>query len=153
VVGVYVLAVAIYLIALGVVNWQTQSIEAKVKELSPGYTNVMQLTARLDVLKDRQALKFAALDSWKSVAETLPGELQLEGFNFSDGRKLMLNGSAPAGADKAILDFNDELRKVRLADGQMLFDPAKVETPNINTMPGGGLGWRFNLDLKRSEAQ
>lgn len=154
VVSVYVVGVVIYLAALGVFGWRTSSVETKAKNLGPAYTNAMQLTARLEVLKDRQALKYAALDSWKAVAETLPGELQLEGFNFSDGRKLMLNGTAPAGSEKAILDFTDELRKVRTAvDGQLLFDPAKTEPPNYTTSPGGGLAWRFNWELKRTEVQ
>lgn len=150
IVSVYVVGVVIYLVALGVFGWRTQAVETKAKSLGPAYTNAMQLEARLDVLKDRQALKFAALDSWKAVAETLPGELQLEGFNFSDGRKLQLNGTAPAGSEKAILDFSDELRKVRGADGQPLF--GKTEIPNWTTSPGGGLSWRFNWELKRTEA-
>ena len=153
VVAVYFVGVVIYMIALSVFDWRTQSLETKVLNMGPSYTNVTQLEARLEVLRDRQALKFAALDSWKAVAETLPGELQLEGFNFSDGRKLMLNGTAPAGSEKAILDFADELRKVRSADGQVLFDPKNTQVPNYSMMPGGGLGWRFNWELLRVEVQ
>lgn len=150
VLSVYVVGVVIYLLALAVFGWRTESVVTKTKELGPAYTNAMQLEARLEVLKDRQALKFAALDSWKATAETLPGELQLEGFTFSDGRKLQLNGTGPAGSEKAILDFADELRKVRGADGQLLF--GKTEIPNWATGPGGGLSWRFNWELKRAEA-
>jgi len=150
VLSVYVVIVVIYLLALGVFSWRTEAVVTKTKDLGPAYTNAMQLEARLEVLKDRQALKFAALDSWKAVAETLPGELQLEGFTFSDGRKLQLNGSAPAGSEKAVLDFSDELRKVRGADGQLLF--GKTEIPNWATGPGGGLSWRFIWELKRAEA-
>lgn len=153
VVAVYFVGVVIYMIALAVFDWRTQSLETKALNMGPAYTNVTQLEARLEVLRDRQALKFAALDSWKAVAETLPGELQLEGLNFSDGRKLMLNGTAPAGSEKAILDFADELRKVRSADGQALFDPKKTEVPNYSISPGGGLGWRFNWELLRVEVQ
>lgn len=153
VLAIYVSCVAVYMLALGVVNWQTTKVEDHLKELGPTYTNAMQLEARLDILKDRQALKFAALDSWRAVAETLPEALQLEGFNFSEGRKLMLNGTAGAGSEKAILDFSDELRKVRSADGQVLFDPTKADPPNYFTSPGGGLSWRFNWELKRVEVQ
>jgi hypothetical protein len=150
VLSVYVAVVVVYLLALGVFSWRTEAVVTKTKGLGPAYTNAMQLEARLEVLKDRQALKFAALDSWKAVAETLPGELQLEGFNFSEGRKLQLNGTAPTGSEKAILDFSDELRRVRGAtDGQLLF--GKTEIPNWGTGPGG-LSWRFNWELQRAEA-
>ena len=152
IVSVYVVGVVIYLLALAVLNWKTEAVETKVKELGPTYTNVMQLTARLDVLKDRQALKFAALDCWKALAETMPGELQLEGFNFSDGRKLQLNGTAATGMEKAILDFSDALRVARATDGQPLFDVKKAEPPRTTVGPGGALTWRFNLELLRAEA-
>ena len=92
------------------------------------------------MLKDRQALKFAALDSWRAVADAMPGELTLDGLGFSDGRKLTLNGNAPAGQDKAILDFNDQLRKTQVG-GQPLFDPKKAEPPRYSAGPGGGLTW------------
>lgn len=153
VLAVYVVGVIIYLITLGVFGWQTQNLEDKARNLAFNYTNVMQLEARLEVLKDREALKTAALDCWKAVAETLPGELQLEGFSFSEGKKVMLNGTAPDGAEKAILDFTDELKKSKGADGQPLFDLAKAEPPNYSRNPGGGLGWRFTWDLKRGELQ
>jgi hypothetical protein len=153
VVAIYVVGVVIYLLVLGFASWQTGRVESKVKNLSTQYTNAIQAEARLDVLKDRQALKFAALNCWKAVADTLPEALTLEGFTFADGKKLSLNGSAPAGAAQAILDFNDELRKIRSEDQQLLFDEKKVETPNYQTGPGGALTWRFSFELKRAEAQ
>ena len=156
VVALYTVAVVIYLLVLGFASWRTGRVEAKVKGLSADYTNVMQLEAKRDVLKEKQDLRFAALECWKAVADTLPEALQMEGFNFADGKKLMLNGSAPSGSDKAIVDFHDEVRKVRtmrLGDkNQPLFDE-KAEAPVYRTGPGGSLTWNFSLELKRAEAQ
>jgi len=152
VVAIYSVAVVIYLLVLGFASWRTGRVESKVSGLSADYTNAIQAAARLDVLKDRQALKFAALNCWKAVANTLPEALTLEGFTFADGKKLSLNGSAPSGSDKAILDFHDELRKVRDDDGQPLFDEKRAETPNYRAGPGGALTWNFTLELKRTEA-
>ncbi|MSU58280.1 MAG: hypothetical protein EXS35_08885 [Pedosphaera sp.] len=152
VVAVYCVGVVIYLAALSFASWRTSSVESKVTALSESYTNAMQMEARLEVLKDREALKFAALDCWKAIADSLPEALQLDGFNFSEGHKLALNGSAPAGSDKAILDFHDELRKLQTS-GQALFDVTKVEPPNYRQGPGGTLTWNFALELKRAEAQ
>jgi hypothetical protein len=153
IVAVYTVAVVIYLLVLGFANWRTGRVENQVQALGGEYTNTMRLEAKLDVLKDREALKFAALDSWKSVADNLPEALQLEGFTFSDGRRLSLNGSAPSGADKAILDFNDELRRARSTrDNQLLFDPKRTEPPNYRSGPGGTLTWNFSFELNRGEA-
>ena len=150
VVGLYVAGVIIYGLALLVLSLQTQSVEKKVAGLSNDYTNAMQLEARSEVLKDRQALKFAALDCWRAVADAMPNELTLDGLGFSDGRKLTLNGNAPAGQDRAILDFNDQLRKTKVGD-QLLFDPKKAEPPRYSAGPGGGLTWNFSLELLRVE--
>ena len=80
-------------------------------ERGPTYTNALQLKAKFQVLKDRQDLKFAALDCWKIVAELLPDGVTLDGYNFSDGRKLTLSGSAPADQTKQLLDFDADIRK------------------------------------------
>ena len=91
-------------------------------DLGPTYTNAIQLRDRFKVLKDRQELKFAALDCWKTVAELLPDGVTLEGYNFSDGKKLTLSGSAPADQVKRLLDFDADIRKAAV-NGQPLFDP------------------------------
>ena len=91
-------------------------------EHGPTYTNALQLKAKFQVLKTRQDLKFAALDCWKAVAELLPDGVTLEGYNFNDGRKLTLSGSAPADQTKRLLDFDADIRKAAV-NGQPLFDP------------------------------
>ena len=151
VVALYCVGVLIYGLALFVQNLRTESVEKKVAELSNGYTNAMELKARYDVLMDRQALKFAALDSWKAVADTMPDGLTLEGFTFSDGRKLSLNGNAPSGGNTDVTTFFDKVRKAT-KDGQMLFDVKNEESLRMNTGPAGSLLWAFGLELKRVEA-
>jgi len=141
----------IYGLALFVLNLRTQSVENKVAAASNSYTNATEIKARYDVLMDRQALKFAALDCWKAVADTMPDALTLEGFTFSDGRRMMLNGNAPAGQDKEIISFYDQVRKVA-TNGQPMFDVNTSESLRMNSGPGGALLWNFTLELKRVEA-
>ena len=62
-------------------------------DISNDYTNAIQLKARAAVLKERQDLKYAALDCWKLVAERLPDGINLQRFSFADGKKLSLNGT------------------------------------------------------------
>lgn len=151
VVGIYCVGVLIYGLALFVSAWRTQAVEKQVAKVSNNYTNAVQIRARYDVLMDRQALKYAALDCWKAVADTLPNEITLDRFTFSEGKKMMLNGSAAAGSDKAILGFYEQARKAT-KDGQPLFDVNKGESVRYSTGPGGALMWNFALELKRAEA-
>lgn len=151
VVALYTIGVIIYGLALFVLSLRTNSIETRVSGLSLSYTNAMEIKARYDVLMDRQALKFAALECWKAVSDTLPSELTLDGFNFADGRRMMVNGTASAGADKEILQFYDAVRKVTVGD-QPLFDVKGSDAVRYNAGPGGALMWNFSLELKRTEA-
>jgi len=149
-VAVYLVGVLIYGALLFVQGLRAQAVEKQIKSLGTAYTNAQQTESRFQVLKDRQELKFAALDCWKAVAELLPQDLVLDNCNFNDGRKLTLNGTAPKGQDSAITTFGDAMCK-HIVRGQPLFDTAKCEPPRYSTTPGGGIGWSFTLELKRVE--
>jgi hypothetical protein len=150
--GIYIVGVLIYLVALNVALYRTRAVETSVAILSTDYTNTMQLRDKLQVLTDRQDLKFAALDCWKAVAELMPESLTLDTWGFSDGKRLTLNGSAPAGQAQEALDFHSALRKAPAADGKPLFDLTAEDDYNTHPVAGGGLSWGFTLSLKRSEA-
>jgi hypothetical protein len=147
----YVAGVAVYLIALQVALYRTKSVEDEVAKWSPSYTNAMQLKARYQVLKDRQELKFAALDCWKAVANLLPEEVTLDGYNFSDGKRLTLNGTAQVGQVQQLYTFEGAMRKVEIK-GQRLFAPTKGESLSYQTR-GNEITWNFSLELTRSEIQ
>ena len=119
-------------------------------ERGPVFTNALELKAKFQVLKDRQDLKFAALDCWKVVAELLPDGVTLDGYNFSDGRRLTLSGKAPADQTKRLLDFDADIRRVA-PNGQPLFDPNKGEHVTWDTR-GSEVNWHCILELKRTEA-
>jgi hypothetical protein len=150
--GIYLVGVLIYALALVGFTLRTQSVESRVAAISNDYTNAIQLKERYKVLKDRQDLKYAALDCWKAVADVMPNEVTLDGCNFSDGHKLSLNGTAPTGQDKAVVDFYDALRKTTFKD-QPLFDATKGEQLTYRAGAGGNLSWSFSLELKRVEVQ
>ena len=151
--GLYLIGVLIYALALLGFFVRTQSVERRVAGMSGTYTNAIELKARYDVLKDRQALKFAALDCWKAVADIMPNDLTLDNLNFRDGHELRLNGTAPAGQAQSLLEFFDQLRKSKVGD-QPLFDQTRGDSaPRSGTKPGGGITWNFTFELKRVEAQ
>jgi Tfp pilus assembly protein PilN len=150
VVALYLAGVLVYFARLEWELYGTRAVEQMVAERGPVYTNALQLKAKYEVLTTREDLKFAALDCWKAVAELLPDGVTLDGFNFVNGEKLTLNGTAPSDQTKRLLDFDSDIRKVA-PNGQLLFDPNKGDHVTWD-LRGGVASWRCVLELKRTEA-
>jgi len=111
----------------------------------------LQLREQFRVLKDRQELKYAALDSWRAVAELLPVSATLEGFTFSGGKRLSLSGTIPSDQVPELLKFDAALRKYRKGDDE-LFDAFAGENATYQ-MQGANYNWRLGLELKRTEVR
>ena len=150
IVVLYLVGLGIYFAGTGVSWWRTRGVEQQVTQLSQTYTNALQMRARFDVLKDRQELKFAALDSWRAVAEKFPEGATLETFTFRDGQQLMLSGTAGSDDMERIIDFHDSLKRAQV-DGRPLFDANKGEAPVRRAGAGNTILWNFSLELKRTE--
>ena len=145
----YLVGLAIYFVAVLFMSYKTSAVEGQVALNANSYTNALQLKAKYAVLSDRKELKFAALDSWEAVAETLPESVTLDSLNFSD-KKLTLNGTAVHVND--VLDFYDKVRNAEIR-GQPLFDPNGGEPPHPRLAMGGAVQWDFVLLLRRSEPE
>jgi hypothetical protein len=145
----YAIAVVIYFCAVGFLGIQTNKVEQQVANISGSYTNVLKLKAQYDVLKERQDLKYAALDCWKLVAENLPDGIVLQRFSFGGGQTLSLNGTTTPDQVTAITDFYDALRKAQL-NGQPMFSNTGGE-PLSYRLAGGQETWNFALQLQRTE--
>ena len=145
----YAIGVAIYFCAVGLLAIQTQKVEKGVADISGSYTNALLLKARYDVLKERQELKYEALDCWKIVAEQLPPSITLQRFSFADGQKLSLGGTAPSDQVNTLLNFNTAMQKVT-ANGRPMFNPLGGETVNPHPVPNG-VTWSFSLQLQNAK--
>jgi hypothetical protein len=148
----YAIGVVIYFCATTVLGYQTRAVEQQVTQLGDSYTNVLELRARYNVLKERQALKFAALDCWKIIAENLPEGLTLQRTSFAGGQRLTVSGMCTPEQIGLISDpgkFYDSVRKAKL-DGQDMFEPTAVE-PLIWNQSGNNVSWHFTLQLKHRE--
>jgi hypothetical protein len=145
----YLAVVVVYFCATGLVGYQTDKIEAQAATISGSYTNALQLKARYDVLKERQDLKFAALDSWRLVAEQLPDGVSLARFSFADGQRLSLNGTATQDQITPVSNFSDALRKAKL-NGQPMFDPLGGDSFQWR-QNGNTVTWSFGLLLAHTE--
>ncbi len=143
----YAIGVAIYFCAVGLLSVQTRKVEKSVAEISGSYTNTLLLKARSEVLKERQTLKYAALDCWKIVAEQMPAGISLQRFSFADGQKISLSGTTAPDQINSLFDFNTGMQKARLSD-QPVFDPGDplYYRQNANTV-----NWNFSLLLRHAE--
>ncbi len=154
VIGLYVVGVLIYFVALGVASYRTREVETRVADMGPEYTNAIQMKARYEVLKDRQELKYAALDCWSVTARLLPEGVMLETLSFVDGKKLRLDGSAATDQVQKLIEFEAAMRKSSDATGQPLFDSSKGDNLNYRANPGNAtVTWNLTLELKRVEVQ
>jgi len=154
VLGLYLLGVAVYGVALGVATIRTRTVENRVAQLGVGYTNAMQLKARYQVLKDRQELKYAALDCWNLVARFLPDSATLDTLNFVDGKRLTLNGTSPLDKRNEVIEFESQMHKAtNPTNGDLVFDPSKGEHFNYQVQGGNSARWNFTLELKRAEVE
>jgi hypothetical protein len=151
VIGLYVLGVLIYFARLQFEQYRTSRVEQQVAFVGPIYTNAMQLKDKYQILKDRSDLTWAALDCWKAIAELLPDGVTLDQFNLAEGRRLSLNGTAPEGQEKRLLDFDADLRKAPGNDNQPLFDPKEGEHITWQKGASGTINWRCAVELKRTE--
>jgi hypothetical protein len=151
VIGVYIIGVLVYFLALYVLTMQKDSLQERVADLGGSYTNALQLEARFKVLSERQELKFAALDCWTTVAKLIPGDVVLDSLAFNDGKRLDLRGSAPAAKQGDLIDFYSAMRKARI-NNEPLFDDGG-DGLNYGVAPGNTtmLNWRFGLILRRGE--
>jgi hypothetical protein len=146
--GIYMVCLAIYFVALTVFSTLTANVEHQAAAISETYTNSIRMREMLKVLDQRDALKFAALDCWQAVAETMPTGLTLETLNFNDGRSLSLRGTVPTDQVTAVNDFYDSLRKWKKGK-QAIFDAGGGTIPNTSMKDPSTVSWSFELDLNQ----
>ena len=128
---------------------QADQKENDMHKLAREYTNTIQIKAQVDILENRQLLKFASLDCWRKTAELLPAGITVGSLEFRDGKTLNLSGTAPGEGNGLLTDFNEAMRKATLNDGPMF---EKVELPNVRLNPGGQtLTWSFSAVLANAE--
>jgi hypothetical protein len=135
---------------LGYASYQTQQVEAQVAQLSPQYTNAMQLKARYQVLKERQELKYAALDCWNITAQHLPEGATLDSLNFSQGKRLGLNGTAPSDGYADMNEFAAAMGRTVISN-QPLFET--IRGLDNWRVQADKATWSLSAELKRAEVQ
>ena len=146
----YVLGVVIYFGFVQYATFRYNGVQTQLATLGPTYTNTVRLREELKVLQDTIELQYAALESYKALAEALPAELTLNNMNFDRGRKVTFFGTAGTEDRGKVLEFNSKLME-HSVKGRAFF--SKINAPNLNNQPGQTLlNWNFSCDLKRTDA-
>ena len=148
----YAVFLVIYFCATSVLNYRVASVESESAKFSNAYTNSLQLKACYDILKERQQLKYAALDSWLWVSQELPQGIQLQRFSFADGQRVGLSGIVPQDMINTLFDFDTTLRKKKV-DGQFVFEQAKGDHVNPRIGQNNVGTWSMSLELTHGEAE
>jgi len=143
VLAVYALGVVVYMAALFVLKNQADNVQTQVKGLSGSYTNAIRNKERIQIIKERQELKYAALDCWKAVAQCLPESMTLEQLNFQKG-KLDLRGTVLNDSKIDVESFHSEIKTATL-NGELLFK--EVGDFSISGQ-GEKSAWKFTCTLK-----
>jgi hypothetical protein len=152
----YAICLVIYFCGSAYAGYRAQNMETQAAAISNDYTNAIQLKARFAILKQRQDLKYAALDSWQLVAKSLPAGLTVQRFSFTDGRKINLSGVCAADQIDLITgsgQFYDGVRKATDTNGRALFNPNPERSDQLIFRASGPDKnfWSFGLELQQSE--
>jgi hypothetical protein len=85
----YVLGVLIYFALNEVAKWRLGNVQDQITGLAPQYTNTLVMKEQVKVLQDQLDMRYAALDCYRAVAESMPTDFQLDSFQFEGGRRLV----------------------------------------------------------------
>jgi hypothetical protein len=108
--------------------------------------------AEYQVLIQRRHLRQAALDCYNLAKSTLPAAWQLDSLNFQDGKRLSVQGVAPADQLPLLENVRAGLEKAQDQDGKDLFLPSTGQA--TMRMADSGLtnfSWSMQFELRPPE--
>jgi len=150
VLALYILGVLFYFGMLYVFELKNNAVKKDLANMGGSYTNAQRDIAQIQILKNRETLKYAALDCWKAVAVNLPDSMTVDDMYFKVD-KLELRGTVVSENQEDVGTFNEALRTSMDSKHQVnLF--TDVSPPNIRIGAGRG-DWNFNCGLKGGETQ
>jgi hypothetical protein len=108
--------------------------------------------AEYQILNERRQLRRAALDCYELTKSTLPPGWTLDSFTFMDGRKLSLQGEAPATPASPLEDVQAKFEQAQAQDGKSLFVPSScVAAMRIIELDRTKFSWSMSFDVRSLE--
>ena len=149
-VAVYLLGVAAFFALLWRAETEKRGLEKQVGDLSGSYTNALVTRARIQVLQEQIALKYAAIESLKAVAAKLPDGMHLTDFAFQRGQKVALRGVVPAEQISKLTDFSAALQTVSV-NGVPLFKSVSAPSSQGSGASANQFNWTLSCELRGPE--
>jgi hypothetical protein len=105
------------------------------------------------VLSQRRLLRQAAVGCYNLTKSSLPQGWSLDSFSFQDGKRLSVQGVAPADQVRVLEDVRAGIEKGRTQEGTALFRPSSGEaTMQMITPALTNFSWEMQFDLRPPEA-
>ncbi|MFA6543565.1 MAG: hypothetical protein WCS99_04015, partial [Limisphaerales bacterium] len=151
-VAVYLLGLAVFFAMLLRAESQKQGLDRDVAELSGTYTNALVTRARIQVLQEQIALKYAAIESLKAVSAKLPEGMTLTDFAFQRGQKVSLRGVVPAEQISKLTDYSAALQSAML-NGVPLFKTVSAPSSQGSGAAANQFNWTLSCELRGPELE
>ena len=129
---IYLIALGVYFVFLKQAQSELAQVDGQIKAISVTYTNALKLDERIRITEDQLKLRFAALETWQKVVESLPAELTFKQFKFTKRETLTLVGAGPRGGNSKVDEYVDYLSAAADTEGNKVFD--RVERKNIQNV-------------------
>lgn len=149
---VYLFGVAAFFGLLWRAETQKTGVESRVAGLSGAYTNALVTRARIQVLQEQIALKYAAIESLKAVAAKLPEGMVLTDFAFQRGQKVSLRGVVPAEQIGKLTDYSGALQAATL-NGVPLFKTVSAPSSQGSGAAANQFNWTLSCELRGPELE
>ncbi|MDB4459271.1 hypothetical protein N9059_01735, partial [bacterium] len=149
----YMLMVGVYFGWLQYLDMESRKYTAMGDILEPDYKQSLELDARMSVQKQQIGLRYAALDGWLAVSETIPEGVVLNSYRFSKGADFSLTGTVALDQIEKVTDFNQSLSEYEM-NGNKIF--SKVSPPTIQqtgSKGGATMSWSFSAVLQEVAAE
>jgi len=141
---IYMIGVGCYFGWLQYLGIQKSEIGQQIAALTDDYDKVKEMRTQIEIQEKQVNLRYASLDTWKAVSETLPGDLTLTALDFTRGERVRLVGTARNRQSSKVTDFNEDLGNYTL-DGRPVFEA--VGPASITMVQNGQIQWNFTCTL------
>ncbi len=148
----YLMGVAVFFALLWQAETQKQDVEQRVAGLAGSYTNALVTRARIGVLQEQIALKYAAIESLKAVSAKLPDGMQLTDFAFQRGKRISLRGMVPADQISKLTDYSAALQSTTL-NGVPLFKSVSAPSSQGSGGVANQFNWTLSCELRGAEIE
>lgn len=149
----YMLLVAVYFGWLQWLEMEKKNFTAQADVLEVNFKESQELDARISVQTQQIGLRYAALDGWLAISETIPEGVVLNSFRFSKGEEFDFTGTVALDSVEKVTDFNQAISEYEFG-GKRLF--TSVDSPTITqagSRDGNTMSWKFSARLSEEDGE